>query len=203
MKLELKKESKFLNWIKKYGAYCMAGLLVVAIALTVTLTNNGLNPTNSNISDVSNPIVDVSAEPVLTFSLPMMNANILKEFSSEELYENLTFGWWDFHNGVDFTSNDLKVFAVADGKVTDVSYDYDHGHMIVITHANNFESYYCSLDSDSLLVEIGDYVKRDAQIASAGNSLESELADGAHLHFELFHNDEQVDPANYLNLENK
>lgn len=203
MKIELKKENRLLNWIKKYGAYCMAGLLVVAIALTVTLTNSGLNSTNSNISDVSNPIVDAGAEPVLTFVLPMMNASILKEFSSTELYENATFGWWDFHSGMDLTSDNLDVFAVADGRVTDVSYDYDHGHTVVITHSNNFVSHYCCLDEDSLMVEAGDFVKCGNKIGSAGNSLESEFADGNHLHFELFHNDEQVDPANYLNFENK
>lgn len=181
----------------------MAGLLVVAIALTVTLTSNELKSTDSNISEVSNPIVNVGAETALTFTLPMLNANVFKEFSSAELYENATYGWWDFHGGVDLTSENLDVFAVADGRITDVSYDYAHGHIVVITHSNNFQSHYCCLDAESLMVEKDDTVKRGDKIGSAGNSANDESTDGNHLHFELFYNDEQVDPSNYLDFENK
>lgn len=201
MKVEMKKENNLLKWIKRYGTYCMAGILVVAIALTITLTSEGLKPINSNVSEVANPIITAGAEPVLTFTLPMLNATVLKGFSSTDLYKNNTLGWWEYHDGVDLTSDDLAVLAVASGKVSNVFSTHSEGLIVVITHANNFKSQYGCLDSAQ--VEIGDIIKRGDRIGTAGTSANNESADGNHLHFELFLNDQNVDPSNYLDFENK
>jgi len=204
MKVELKKENSLMSWIKKYGTYCLAGLLVVASALTVTLTSGQIkSTTDADITSASNPIVSVGAESALTFSLPMADANVLKEFSSTELFYNETLGWWESHDGVDLSSDELAVLAVANGNVTEIYSTYANGCVVVITHANNFKSQYSCLDSDSLLVEVGDTVQRGDQIGTAGDSASNEQADGNHLHFELFLNDQNVDPSNYLDFENK
>lgn len=202
MKVELKKENGLLGWIKKYGTYCLAGLLVVAIAVTITLTSGQIKTSDADISSAENPIVSVGGE-ALTFTLPMGNATVSKEFSSDELYFNDTLEMWEFHDGVDLTSDDLAVFAVANGNVTDIYTNYANGCVVVVSHANNFKSVYSCLNSDSLLVAVGDSVTKGEQIGTAGHSASNELADGTHLHFGLLLNDKEVDPSSYLDFENK
>ncbi|MDD2227421.1 MAG: M23 family metallopeptidase [Clostridia bacterium] len=199
----MKKENKFAAFIKKYGAYCMAGILVVAIAVTVVIASSDLESTNANLSPAENPIVSVSAPPALTFSVPMLNAEIVKEFSADGLYFNKTRGQWEYHGGVDLISDDMAVFSAADGKVSAVYSNYGDGQVVVITHSNNFKSVYSSLDADSLLVEVGDNVKHGDRIGTASDTANYEQLDGTHLHFELLQNDQKIDPSNYLEFENK
>lgn len=199
----MKKENKFSTFVKKYGAFCIAGILVLAIAVTVVISNSDLKSTNSELSPAENPIVSVGAPPSLTFSLPMLNANVLKEFSSSELYWNNSRNLWEFHGGVDLTSDDMAVFSVADGKVSEVFSNYADGQVVIITHTNNFKSVYSCMDSDSILVEVGDNVKRGDRIGTAGESANYEVLDGPHLHFELHQNNQKIDPSNYLDFENK
>jgi len=199
----MKKENKFATFIKKYGAFCMAGILVVAIAVTVVIASSELESTNANLSTAENPIVTVSAPPALTFSAPMLNAEVVKEFSANEIYLNKTNGKWEFHSGVDLISDDLAVFSAADGKISAVYSNYSDGQVVVITHSNNFKSVYSSLDADSLLVEVGDNVKRGDRIGTASDTANYEQLDGKHLHFELLQHDQKIDPSNYLEFENK
>lgn len=196
----------FLEKSKKYGSICLAGALVVAIAITIIVTGGNLARTDSSISPAENPVVSVGANPavVLSFTLPMSDAEVIKEFSSASagLFLNETLGRWEYHDGVDFTASDLSVYAVADGVVSEVYSDYAFGTTIVITHTDNLKSVYSSLNSN-VLVEVGDTVEKNEKIGTADDTASNEVADGAHLHFEFLEDNQNVDPANYLELEAK
>ncbi|MDD4816074.1 MAG: M23 family metallopeptidase [Clostridia bacterium] len=194
----------FLKKSKKYAGYLVAGTLVLALAITIIVTGGNLARTDNNISPATNPVISVGANPVsvLSFTLPMMNATVIKDFSSTQLYLNQTLNKWEYHDGIDFVASDLSVYAVADGVVSEVYSDYAFGNTVVITHSNNLKSVYSSLSSN-VLVEVGDDVQKNQKIGTADQSASNEQADGAHLHFKLIEDNQNIDPANYLDLEVK
>lgn len=194
----MSKES-FLTFFKKYGYYCIAGLLVAAIAVTVVVAT--ANPDTPAQVTPSDDIIDVDTQ-ALSWGLPMNGFTVLKAFSDNELQYNQTLNQWESHKSYDLTASDLSVYSVANGTVTSVEQDYLLGTVVTITHNDGFVTCYASLDPD-VDVETGDVVEKGQQIGQASDSAESESQDGKHLHFEMFKNGTKVDPSNYLNLSNK
>ncbi len=86
------------------------------------------------------------------------------------------------------------VNSVLDGTVISAFWTDDTGYNVQIQHLNNLISVYrhCS----SLLVKTGDKVSAGAAIAISGDT--GRLSRGSHLHFELWHQGEPVDPALYI-----
>lgn len=197
----MENKSKFSLWLKKYGTYTLAGILILAMATMILLS--GLNTTSDNaeVSSAQNPVVSVNTLPI-TFSMPMGNATLIKDFSSSELFYNTTLGRWEYHGGIDLSSTDLKVYAVADGVVSAVNTNTLSGTSVEITHSNKLKSYYSSLNGE-LNVSLGDSVKEGDQIGTADNTASTEEDDGKHLHFEMIEDNKKIDPANYLEFEVK
>ncbi len=86
--MEKKKEGKFKNFCKRFGALGLACVLSVAIALTIAFAlpkDNGI--------DVSNGVVD--------FHLPMENAEVVKDYADYKLQYNDSLERWDCHLSVD------------------------------------------------------------------------------------------------------
>lgn len=194
----MEKQNKFLLFFKRYGYYFIAGILVVAIGLTLILATR--QPQLNIVPDDSD-VVDVGAQPI-SFTLPMKDLTVLKAFSDSELQYNKTMKEWSAHKAYDFTANDLSVYAVASGTVSDVTESYLMGTIIEITHKDGFKSVYSSLENDTLVKE-GDQVEKGQKIGSASSTASSESSEEKHLHFELLKDDAKVDPSNYLNLSNK
>ncbi|MBO5310382.1 MAG: M23 family metallopeptidase [Clostridia bacterium] len=196
----MEKQNKIVQWFKKYGTYATAAVLVVAIAGVILVTGLSANVQKVNTS-AKNPVVSVGTIP-LTFSMPMANAQLLKDYSSEELFFSKTLGRWEFHDGIDLVSSDMKVFAVADGEVVDVENSSLYGTTITIKHTDGLSSVYGSLNS-TVLVKEGDKVKAGTELGAADNTATNESADGKHLHFAMIENNKKIDPANYLEFESK
>jgi hypothetical protein len=76
------------------------------------------------------------------------------------------------------------------------------GNTVEITHANGTVSRYSNLASTNLPV-IGTEVESGAKIGCVGDSAISELADEAHLHFEMLVNNTSVNPLDYISEEAK
>lgn len=190
--MKIKKSNKFVEFFKRFGVYVVAGAIMLAVALTFSIT-----AIVNSLPDA----VDVGG-PNLKFSLPMTNPTILKDFSSTALQENTTLNQWEAHLALDLQSEDNLVYSVLDGTVTEVKYDYMTGNVVTITHANGLVSYYSSLGED-VLVKVGDTVKGGTQIGKATATANSELLMGDHLHFSMTLNNDKVDPNNYLDLQNK
>lgn len=193
---------KLKTFFKRYGYYCLAMIVIIALGVTIAVSVTP-GTGNGNINSAKNPVVSVDAAPtVLTFVAPMENASVVRDFSEAEVSWNKTFSWFDFHTGVDISSDSSKVFAVADGKVLSVTEDTFEGTKIVIEHADGLQSVYGSLDKD-VLVKAGDTITKGTQIGVASTTAGNESGSGAHLHFEMLKNGKKVDPNNYLELGNK
>lgn len=185
------------TFLKKYGYYVLAMSLVLVVGITAGLTPKGVEkpPVIDNSQQTSTPPVEMFC--------PLESCEVLKWYSDTELFYNATLKQWESHKGVDLTSSKSNdVFAVLDGIVIDSNYSYESGHCITIEHADGLTSIYCSLDSADL-VKKGDNVVRGQKIGKISATANNELSEGNHLHFQVKLNGKNVDPANYLTLENK
>ncbi len=191
--MEFNKENKFFRFFRKFGVYVATAVLVLVVATSITLAAVLQNSQDDN--------VPVSTKEV-SFGIPMTDCSLVKEFSDELLVLNTTMGWYMVHLGIDLTSADNLVYSVLDGTVASVTTDDYEGTVVTINHDDGFVSRYCSL-SDDVKVAEGDRVIKGQLIGSASSTMDKESATGAHLHFELLKDDVEVDPINYLDIENK
>lgn len=183
--------------VMNYVYAILIGILVIACAVTIAL----VSADNSNgRADVGDDGVDVSTT---TYVVPMQNATIAKDYSGTELQYNDTLKQWEIHKAIDFIATDnLNVYAVADGTVSNVYTNYLEGTVVEISHSDGIVSIYKSLASD-VSVAVGDTVSAGQVIGQVGDSMAQESNTGAHLHFEMTVNGVKVDPNDYLSLGDK
>lgn len=81
------------------------------------------------------------------------------------------------------------IFATADGVVSFAGAHGGYGNLVVIDHADGWQSWYGHLSSISVVV--GQQVRQGEIIGAAGST---GYSSGPHLHFELRHNGVPVDP---------
>ena len=101
------------------------------------------------------------------------------------------------HPFIDITAPAGSVVKAAlDGTVIHAGWSNDSGHTIQIQHEGDIIAIY--KHNEKLLKKSGDKVSAGAPIALVGNT--GDLSTGTHLHFELWHKGEAVDPAKYINF---
>ncbi len=99
------------------------------------------------------------------------------------------------HPYVDITAAEgSAVKATLDGTVIYTGWSEDDGNTIQIQHTDDIVSIY--KHNDKLLKKAGDKVKAGTSIAIVGNT--GNTSTGTHLHFELWHKGEAVDPSRYI-----
>ncbi|MFA6713665.1 MAG: M23 family metallopeptidase [Bacteroidales bacterium] len=86
------------------------------------------------------------------------------------------------------------VYSILDGTVISATWNDDTGYTIQIQHDNDIISIY--KHNEQLLKSTGDKVKAGTPISLVGNT--GKLSTGAHLHFELWHKGEAIDPTLYI-----
>lgn len=188
--------------ILNYVYATLIGLLVVACAVTIALVNAKNTKPVETETNVTPPSESLPVATV-TYVVPINNATIAKDYSGTELQYNDTLKQWEIHKAIDFVANDdLNVYAVSDGTVSNVYTNYLEGTVIEITHSNGLISIYKSLNSD-VNVSVGDKVSGGTVIGSVGETMAQELNTGAHLHFEMTKNGAKVNPNDYIDLGNK
>lgn len=190
----------FKRFIKKYGYFIALGIVVLIIALSVALT--GQPAKNTDIAVTDKEPVEVGSV-ALNFGLPLANCQVVHDYSRDALIYNETMGWFETHKGVDLkseTSND--VLACEGGEVAQVYTNNLEGTVVVIKHNEHFSSKYSSLNSN-VAVKVGDKVSKGQKIGEVSTSAGEEVETGAHLHFELLQDETQVNPNDYLTLQNK
>lgn len=185
---------------------CAAVLLCAAIIVTAVVL-----ATRSRVSidagdnsggqietpDPDQPVIETPEE----FISPVSVVSVLNEYG---FYYNKTLGNYYEHMGVDFTAEvGSEVYAVASGTVESVyTSDVLVGTQITIDHGDGVKSVYQFVEAKEGL-KAGDEVKQGDVIATVAEANGSEYKDGAHLHFEVFKDGANVDPAEYLTLEEK
>lgn len=101
------------------------------------------------------------------------------------------------HPYVDITAAAGSVVkATLDGTVVFAGWSEDSGYTIQIQHEGDILSIY--KHNEKLSKKVGDKVSAGTPIALVGNT--GDLTTGSHLHFELWHKGETVDPTRYINF---
>ncbi len=101
------------------------------------------------------------------------------------------------HPYIDITAPSGSVVkATLDGTIVFAGWSDDSGYTIQIQHEGDIISIY--KHNEKLLKKAGEKVTAGSPIALVGNT--GELTTGDHLHFELWHKGETVDPTRYINF---
>ena len=101
------------------------------------------------------------------------------------------------HYGIDMVAKENEpVRSVADGVVVLSSWTLDGGYILAIQHTGNLVSVY--KHNSELFKNVGNFVAAGEVIAIIGNT--GELTSGLHLHLELWHNGNPVNPQEYIAL---
>ena len=152
--------------------------------------------------DDENPTPETPKEPV--FVAPIVGA-VVGEHNTEIPVFSVTLGEWRVHTGIDISAEmGASVYASEDGIVSRVYNDPLLGHTVEISHNDEIKTRYSNLAKDSTAsLTVGAEVKSGDEIGKVGDTSVSELADEAHLHFELLVNDVKVNPLDYISEESK
>lgn len=133
----------------------------------------------------------------LTFVKPV-EGEVSKEYAKENLVYSETLQEWTTHLGIDIKADKTTVVkASADGKIKSIKNDPRYGLSIIIEHQNGYETLYANLLT-SEFVQVGENVKQGQSIGTVGDTATFEIADDAHLHFEISKNGENLDPNGYI-----
>lgn len=132
----------------------------------------------------------------LPLGVPVANASISSYFGHRQ---DPFLKRRAFHAGIDFRAvTGTDVHAVAKGKVIFVGRKGGFGKMVQIDHGNGLVTRYAHLSK--ILVSQGEYVDTTAIIGKVGSTGRST---GPHLHYEIRHNGNAVNPSNYLRAGSK
>jgi murein DD-endopeptidase MepM/ murein hydrolase activator NlpD len=132
-----------------------------------------------------------------TFIMPVFG-EITFDYAMDRLVYSKTLDEWRTHRGIDISSSmGTPVKAVADGVVTQIKHDPRFGITIVIEHKSGLKTVYCNLANDSMVVP-NQKVRQGEVISSIGDTALFEIAEPAHLHFEVWKDDVPFDPKDYL-----
>lgn len=135
-----------------------------------------------------------SKPEVFGFAKPV-DGEIIKNYAKDNLVYSETLEEWTTHLGWDIKADKTTVVkASAIGKVKSIKNDPRYGLSIIIEHQDGYETLYSNLLSTEF-VTVGEEVKQGQSIGTVGNTAAFEIADTAHLHFEITKNGENVDPS--------
>lgn len=149
--------------------------------------------------ETESEVESVGAVKLENVKYPLADINeVVGVFSGGELVKSITTGSWQTHNGVDIQAEvGAEVYAISNGEVIEVKNDPVWGVTVLIDHHNGFMTKYCGL-SNGLDVQCGDMVISGDLIGTVGNTADIESALSPHLHMELTHNGNYIDPLSAL-----
>lgn len=138
----------------------------------------------------------------MVFSLPVENGTVATTFS---FWYNQTLNRYNLHQGIDFQAEaGTNVTAAYDGTVSSITDTLLEGGCVIIDHGNGLQTVYASIDAAQL--KVGDSVTKGdviGTVSAAADVMGNEYNEGSHLHFEVRENGKAVDPASYLDLDEK
>lgn len=103
-------------------------------------------------------------------------------------------GYTRMHNGIDIgASYGTKIYASDGGVVITSEESYSYGNYVMIAHGNGRYTLYAHMSQR--LVSVDDVVAQGDVIGYVGAT---GYATGPHIHFEIYENDERVDPLQFF-----
>ena len=101
------------------------------------------------------------------------------------------------HPYIDIAAEEnAPVYSILDGTVISAEWNDDTGYVMIIQHGYDLISVY--KHNERLLKKPGDKVKVGTPVATVGST--GRLATDSHLHLELWHAGEAIDPAKYISF---
>ncbi len=102
------------------------------------------------------------------------------------------------HRGIDLgTGCGAPIYAASGGRVTSAGWLGTYGNWVKIAHGSGIDTGYAHLVTGGILVRVGQLVRAGQQVGWSGAT---GAATGCHLHFEVYQNGVQVDPAPFMAL---
>lgn len=220
--------SKFSIAMKRFGGFlkrnafylliilCIASVAtVIALAVTYDHNRSVMNVDDAPVlkpddPEPAPPIVNdddddekqpATPEKKLTFLMPC-NGQAADGYAAAELVWSETLHDFRTHAGIDFVSDDLNVYASAEGTIEETGYNNLDGYYIVISHADGYKTTYKSLAEQSTLQK-NDKVTQGQLIGQMSTSQGTESLEGNHLHFEITKDGAYVNPLDVLLLDEK
>ena len=163
-------------------------------------TNNSLIDDGEALPDDPDTTVDTDAEPDSTEANtepPQWLFPLSGEIGRANGYSHdPTYDDYRFHHGIDITAEPgTAVYAAESGTVTLAREDGYWGGIVTIDHGNGWQSTYRCLEP---AVSYGQELTGGDTIGYIKETTTAEGGQEAHLHFELYLNEEEVDPQEWL-----
>lgn len=161
-----------------------------------SVPNNEVAETlSSEIAEDENE--DEAKDEELVFIAPV-SGEIIKDFEDNTLVYSNTLKEWTTHPGIDIKAEKTSIVVASEkGIVESIKNDPRYGLTITISHKDGFKTIYSNLLTSEFVNE-GDEVEKGETIATIGDTASFEVADEAHLHFEMYKDGENVNPTIYL-----
>lgn len=191
-----------------YGLYGLAFTFVMGTIYVLEVsTNRGFEDDTSYVGDIiineDNNVPVVNVEEAIIRPYSEDGIAIVKNFydykaEDKTQQESLIYYGNTYlqNSGVDYSKQgeEFEVVSILDGKVTNVTENTLLGKTVEITHDNGLVSVYQSLGEVS--VTLDSEISQGQAIGKTGTAnIATDL--GNHLHFELIHNGENVNPEMY------
>lgn len=194
-------------------------LMIICILAIATMITLAVVLNNNNSDTVMKPIVsgDENKDPTpndpsgpngdkpsvneptkvdFVMASPLDEYTIGQSYSEEHVFNN-THNYWHPHEGLDLVAaKGSNVKCVFDGTVKEVTNDSYSGATVTIAHQDGFTTVYKLLDSVTL--KAGDKVSKGQVIGKVSDTALEEIADGAHIHLELYKNGQIINPLDYM-----
>ncbi len=141
---------------------------------------------------------DKPTTSVTEFVSPVTAVDVVNSF---DFGKDVTLGHYHFHTGLDMAGEvGAEVVSCLDGTVESVVKDDQlDGTTVTIVHANGIKTVYSYINAAEKL-KAGDKVTRGQVIGTIAEANGAEYLQGAHLHFEVYKNDELCDPEEFLDV---
>ncbi|MDE7208513.1 MAG: peptidoglycan DD-metalloendopeptidase family protein [Clostridia bacterium] len=143
-----------------------------------------------------NKICTYCGKTRISFIAPLDEYTLGQIYSEEHVF-NPTLNLWHPHEGVDFAApSGSLVKCIEDGTVKKVTNDSYSGATVTIEHSDGFTSVYKLIDGVSL--KAGDNISKGDIIGKVSDTALEEIADGPHLHLELYKDGVGINPLDYI-----
>lgn len=176
----------------------------VPVEATVTnSTNTSKKETTNTVSNIvqnevtNNTIVEETEKVELDFDAPV-SGDIIKDFAMDTLVYSNTLEEWTTHSGIDIKADKTTIVVASEaGTVESIKNDPRYGLTVTVAHSNGFKTVYSNLLTTEFVAE-NEKIEKGQTIGTIGETSSFEIADESHLHFEMYKDNQVVNPTIYL-----
>lgn len=161
-------------------------------------TSNISNTTNTS-NEISNSTAtsDSAVKEELSFKAPV-SGEIIKDFAMDTLVYSNTLEEWTTHSGIDIKADKTSIVVAAEaGTIESIKNDPRYGLTVTISHSDGFKTVYSNLLTTEFVSE-NETVEKGQTIGTVGETSSFEISDEPHLHFEMYKDNQLVNPTIYL-----